>query len=118
VAAHNELGKLGEDIAANRLASEGYEILERQWRHDHKEIDIIALRNNVLSIVEVKTRSSEKYGGASEFITHNKMVFLTEAAEAYSRISGFNGEIHFDVIVIYIFGNQYKVEHIENAFIP
>ena len=55
MAAHNELGLLGENIAAKRLASKGYEILERQWHCKHKEIDIIARKDNILAIVEVKT---------------------------------------------------------------
>jgi putative endonuclease len=118
VAAHNELGQLGENIAAKRLADEGYEILERQWRHNHKEIDIIALKDGILAIVEVKTRSSEKFGGASELITQNKMKFLIEASEAYVQAVGFDGEVRFDAAVIFVEGNEYKVEHIENVFIP
>jgi putative endonuclease len=117
VAAHNELGKLGEDIAANRLTSEGYEILERQWRYKHKEIDIIARKDGILAIVEVKTRSSEQYGGVSDFITTNKTKFLVEAADAYARLLGSNCEIRFDAIVIFVIGDEYKVEHIENVFI-
>jgi len=116
MAEHNELGKLGEDIAAKRLVSEGYKILERQWRHKHKEIDIIAQKGNTLAIVEVKTRSSEQFGGVSDLITQDKIKFLVEAADAYARFSNSNCEIRFDAIVIYVIGNEYKVEHIENVF--
>lgn len=116
MAAHNELGKLGEDIAAKRLASEGYEVLERQWRYKHKEIDVIAQKGNILAIVEVKTRSSEQFGGVSDFITQDKIKFLIEAADAYARHSNSNCEIRFDAIVIYVIGNEYKVQHIENVF--
>ncbi len=118
MAAHNELGNLGENIAAKRLASEGYQILERQWRFMHKEIDIIAQKGNILAIVEVKTRSSEQYGSASDFITPNKIKFLTTAADAYARQSGLDCEIRFDEIAIFVIGNEYKLEHIENVFIP
>ncbi|MBO7481520.1 MAG: YraN family protein [Bacteroidales bacterium] len=118
MAAHNELGNLGEDIAAKRLVSEGYEILERQWRYKHKEIDIIARKDGILAIVEVKTRSSEQFGGVSDFITQNKIDFLVDAADAYARISNSNCEIRFDAIVIFVLGDEYKVEHIENAIIP
>lgn len=117
MAAHNELGKLGEDIAAKRLVSEGYEILERQWRYNHKEIDIVAKKGNVLAIVEVKTRSSEQFGGVSDFITTNKTKFLVEAADAYARLLGSSCEIRFDAIVIFVIGDEYKVEHIENVFV-
>ena len=118
MAAHNELGKLGEDIAASRLAAKGYEIIERQWRYRHKEIDIIARKDQTLLIVEVKTRSSEQFGDISDFITDRKIKFLTEASDAYARQVGFVGEIRFDVISIYVVGEEYRVEHIENAFIP
>jgi len=118
MAAHNKLGILGEDIAAKRLISEGYEIVERQWRYKHKEIDIIARKGNTIAIVEVKTRSSEQYGGATDFISNNKIEFLIEASEAYAELSGHKGDIRFDVVTIFVIGNEYKVEHIENAFIP
>ena len=117
MAKHNELGNLGENIAANHLISKGYVILERQWHYKHKEIDIIAKKENTISIVEVKTRSSEKYGDASDFITEKKMEFLAEAAEAYSESIGFTGELKFDVVVIFVENNNYKIEHIENAFV-
>lgn len=117
MAAHNELGKLGEDIAAKRLASKGYEILERQWHFRHKEIDIIARKNNVIAIVEVKTRSSEQFGDSSDFITGTKIDFLIAASDAYVRQKGLNCDIRFDVISIFVIGNEYRVEHIENAFI-
>lgn len=118
MAAHNELGLLGENIAAKRLASKGYEILERQWHCKHKEIDIIARKDNILAIVEVKTRSSEQFGDTSDFITDDKMKFLSSASEIYAKAIGFDGEIRFDVITVYVLGEEYKVEHIENAFIP
>jgi len=118
MAAHNELGNLGENIAAKRLSSKGYKILERQWHCKHKEIDIIAQKDNILAIVEVKTRSSEQFGDASDFITEEKMKSLTSAAEIYAKAIGFAGEIRFDVVTVFVLGDEYKVEHIENAFIP
>lgn len=117
MAAHNDLGNLGENIAAKRLADEGYEILERQWRYKHKEIDIIARKGNTLAIVEVKTRSSEQFGNTSDFITDDKMKFLVSASEVYAKAIGHGGEIRFDVVTIFVIGDEYKVEHIENAFI-
>ena len=117
MAAHNELGILGENIAAKRLSVKGYEILERQWHYKHKEIDIIARKGNILAIMEVKTRSSEQFGGISDFITSSKMEFLTEASEIYAKMIGFNGDIRFDVVCVFVIGDEYRVEHIENAFV-
>ena len=48
----HELGKLGEDLAANYLIDKGYQILERNWHSGHKEIDIVALDDNYLVIVD------------------------------------------------------------------
>ena len=56
MAEHNELGKLGEELATQFLTEKGYEILEKNWRNKHKEIDIVAKDGNELVIVEVKTR--------------------------------------------------------------
>ncbi len=117
MAAHNELGNLGENIATNHLISEGYEILERQWHYKHKEIDIIAQKANTIFIVEVKTRSSENYSSASDLITEKKIEFLAEASEAYLETIDFDGDLQFDVIVIYADDESYKIEHIANAFV-
>ena len=57
MAAHNELGKEGELLAANHLQSEGYVIRHRNWRCGHKELDIVAEKDGTLVFVEVKTRN-------------------------------------------------------------
>ena len=62
MAKHNDLGKMGEDLAVQYLTDKGYEILERNWRNKHKEIDIIAKDGETLVIVEVKTRQSDDHG--------------------------------------------------------
>ena len=69
MADHNDLGKLGEELAVNYLTGKGYEILERNWRNIHKEIDIIAKDGKFLVIVEVKTRKSDEYGAPDLAVT-------------------------------------------------
>ena len=59
MAVHNQLGKKGEDMAEAYLLQIGYQVLHRNWRHSHYEIDIIAIKNEVLHFVEVKLRSSK-----------------------------------------------------------
>ncbi|MCR4994641.1 MAG: YraN family protein [Bacteroidales bacterium] len=61
MARHNEFGKWGEDIAAGYLTEHGFEILKRNWRSSHKEIDIVAQKDEVLHFVEVKTRHGEEW---------------------------------------------------------
>lgn len=117
MAKHNELGILGEKIAANHLIHKGYILLERQWRYKHKEIDLIFQKGNTLIIVEVKSRSSQKFSTTAELITQKKIEFLIEAGEAYSEKNNFSGSLRFDVIAIYFNENTYSIEHIENAFV-
>ena len=68
MAKHYDLGKKGEEIAANYLAEKGYKIIARNWRFGKDEIDIIAEHDNFLVIIEVKTRSSSDYGEPEEAV--------------------------------------------------
>ena len=114
----HELGKLGENLAINYLISEGYQILERNWRSGHKEIDIIALTGNTLVAVEVKTRKSDHYGEPDIAVGVMKQHMLIWAADAYVRYKNLNVEIRFDIISIVITNTDTHLEHIEDAFIP
>lgn len=82
MARHNEFGKWGEDVAANYLLQHGFEILARNWRHEHKEIDIIAQRDGKLYFVEVKTRHGEEWN-AEEAITSKKRALMWRAMMAW-----------------------------------
>ena len=68
MAAHNELGKWGEDTAAAFLEEKGYQIIERDWKSGHHDLDIVAKEDNTLVIVEVKTRRSRLFGDPEEAI--------------------------------------------------
>jgi len=68
MASHNDLGKKGEQLAAEFLISKGYKIVARNFRFQKAEVDIIARKNNVLAIIEVKTRSSSNFGDPQEFV--------------------------------------------------
>jgi len=80
---NKEKGAQGEALASQFLIEQGYQILARNWRHHHLEVDIIASKNDWLHIVEVKTRYSFKYGLPEESISKQKMNFLKNAAEAF-----------------------------------
>lgn len=103
---NKEKGAKGEAIASQYLINNGFQILERNWRHHHLEVDIIASRNEWLHIVEVKTRHSLKYGLPEESITKQKMSFLKNAAEAYQFQHPIWKKIQFDVIAISINPNS------------
>ena len=118
MAKHNELGKKGEDIAAQYLSEKGYEILERNWRNRHKEIDIIAKDGNELVIVEVKTRQSDEYGEPDAAVTRQKQSRLISAANAYLFEKKLDLGTRFDIISIVFQDEDPIINHIEDAFLP
>jgi len=115
---HNETGLKGEQIAENFLLAKGYSILERNWRYEKKEIDIIAMRENVLVFVEVKTRTSTKHGFPEDAVGLKKRTFLQYAAEAYTIGLNLNHQlVQFDIISIVFSKNQPpEIVHFEDAF--
>ncbi len=114
---HNkDLGNKGEEIAVTFLKKKGYTILDRNWIFDHKEIDIIALKNGIVVFVEVKTRSTDFFGEPFEFVDEKKQRFLIEAASNYLIENEIDLPVRFDVVSIIHNGKFTKVQHIENAF--
>ena len=109
-----ETGKQGEDQATSFLQNRGYEILARNWRYKHLEIDIIARDTNELVIIEVKSRSTDRYGSPEHFVTKEKQRKLIKAAHAYITEKELEMEVRFDIVSITRAGN--KTEHIKNAF--
>lgn len=117
MAEHNELGKLGEDLAADFLIKNGYEILERNWTFQKAEIDIIAQKDQILAIVEVKTRSSIDFGLPQDFVKPKKIQLLVKAVNHYVNLHDIESNIRFDIIAIQKNSTQkFIIEHIEDAF--
>ena len=114
----NKLGKIGEEIAARYLLRDKYRILERNWRFDKKEIDIIAKKGNILVIVEVKTRTDPDIERLDDLVNRRKQKFLVEATDAYIRINNVEEEIRFDVILVTFSRKKPVIEHIDDAFYP
>ena len=116
MAEHNELGKRGEALAIEFLQQKGYEILETNWIFQKAEIDIIAQKDSVLAIVEVKTRSSIDFGLPQDFVTPKKIQLLVKAVNEYVIAKDLEVEVRFDIIAIHKEGTEYNLEHIEEAF--
>ena len=116
MAEHNELGKLGEELAVEFLQKNGYDILETNWVFQKAEIDIIAQKENILAIVEVKTRSTVDFGLPQDFVKPKKIQLLVKAVNEYVISNELDVEIRFDIIAIHKEGKNYKIEHIEDAF--
>ncbi len=85
MAAKDELGRAGEVRAASHLEQLGYEILARNWRHSEGEIDLIAVRDDELAVIEVKTRRGVAFGHPFEAITEQKRARLWRLAHHWVR---------------------------------
>jgi putative endonuclease len=116
MAEHNELGKLGEELAVEFLQQNGYTILETNWTFQKAEIDIIAQIDNTLAVVEVKTRSSIEFGLPQDFVKPKKIQLLVKAVNEYVISKDLDVVIRFDIIAIYKEENNYKIDHIPDAF--
>lgn len=117
MAKHNKVGKWGEDIACEKLISEGYAIVERQWRLHHYEIDIIAMKGNRIVFVEVKTRTSD-HNDPLDAITPKKISRMAVMANAYMQQHETSLEPQFDIIGITGNPDDFSIEHIKDAFFP
>ena len=116
MAEHNELGKIGEELAVLHLEQNGFEILETNWTFQKAEIDIIAQKEGIIAVVEVKTRTSLDYGLPQEFVKPKKIQLLVKAINEYIISNDLDVEIRFDIIAIYKEDKEFKIEHIEDAF--
>ena len=112
------LGKIGEDKAASHLKDAGYKILKRNWKSGKLEIDIIAENSDFIVFAEVKTRSDDYHEHPVTAITREKQKSIILAADNYIRWNNIDKESRFDVITVINKGDDYQIDHIENAFYP
>ena len=111
------LGEKGEDIAAAFLKKKGYNILFRNYKCSFGEIDIIAKHKKILSFIEVKTRSTKKYGLPQEAVTTAKQTKISRVAlEFVQRYKMDNRAARFDVVSVQSLNDGSEVDLIENAF--
>lgn len=113
------LGKWGEQRAADFLQEHGYAILERNWRCEYGEIDLIAQQEAVLVFVEVKARSSARFGHPEEAISPAKQQHLYESAQTYLQTHPeLDGDWRIDVIAVTRGSGSPQITHFENAVSP
>jgi len=117
MADHNDLGKIGEEKAADYLLEKGFVILEKNWRYQKSEIDLIAQKQNLIIAVEVKTRSSLNFGTPQNFVNTKKINLLSNAFNQYIVSKNIDLNARFDIIAVFFDGKKYNIEHIENAFL-
>lgn len=101
MAAHNAFGATAEELAARLLQGQGWTILHRNWRFGHKEIDLIARRNETVAFVEVRARRSVSHGHPIETIGWRKRREIETAARAWIARHGRRAQAYrFDVITV------------------
>ncbi|KPL02994.1 MAG: hypothetical protein AMJ73_07825 [candidate division Zixibacteria bacterium SM1_73] len=111
------LGKSGEDLAVSFLKKKGLEILERNYRFGHKEIDIIGKDKNTIVFIEVKAGRSKDFGSPQERVNLRKQKSMIEVAQDYIQKSNFSDvDFRFDVVAVSFEKGDRKIEHIKNAF--
>ena len=121
MAQHNQLGKWGEEYAANYLLGKGYDILERDWHIGHRDIDIIARTpdSRTVVFVEVKTRTQDIIMRPEDAVTEKKIRNIGLAANNYVKMFNVVDELRFDLVTIVGENPKVaKVEHIADAFNP
>ncbi|MGM9713964.1 MAG: YraN family protein [Prevotella sp.] len=120
MAQHNDIGKWGEDIAARYMSGKGWFIRHRDWRFDHKDLDLVCIDEDdtTLVFVEVKTRTSLRRGNPVDAVDAAKRLNIINAASAYRRIyKKENRDVRFDIIsIVGSPDTEYHIDHVENAF--
>jgi putative endonuclease len=106
MASHNELGKDGEQLALAWLREKGYEILHCNWRYARYEVDIIAGKNGMLHIIEIKTRKFYPGAFPEESVTKKKFSFLKNAADEYLYRHPEYRNVRFDILAITLFRDK------------
>lgn len=113
MARHNQIGKLGEEEAVRYLLSRNFKILDRNFRYDAAEVDIIAKKDNLILFIEVKTRSSKAQGNPEDFLSIAQQKRIVKVANYYLDSVQEDCDIRFDIIAIH---KGKELEHIEDAF--
>ncbi|MBQ4053400.1 MAG: YraN family protein [Clostridia bacterium] len=107
------LGKKGERLVAEYLERQGYKILKKNYRTPFGEADIVALDGDEIVFVEVKTRSSDKYGTPAEAVVKKKRMTYRKIAEYYWLQTGAEPNARFDVAEVFADG---RIEYLKYAF--
>lgn len=112
----HDKGRQAENIACNYLQQQGFCIMARNFYYQKAEIDIIAAKDDLLIIVEVKWRTSDFHGAPHEFVTPKKRKLLAKAAQEFVEKKQWQGETRFDIISLTGSLQKHKLDHIEEAF--
>ncbi len=113
------LGTYGEQAAVNYIRKLGYNILETNYRLRMGEIDIIAIDDDTIAFIEVKTRSSEKFGQPCESVNYNKQQKIIKTALYFITQRSLTDYMsRFDIIEVFVESDNTisNIKLIKNAF--
>ena len=116
MAKRNETGKDGESVARAFLEKKGYKITHTNWHWHHYELDIVAVKDTWLVVVEVKTRSDDYLLAPEDAVDAPKIRRIVAAADAYVRFFNLELPVRFDIITVIKKGEESEIDHIEDAF--
>jgi putative endonuclease len=118
MAAKDELGRRGEDVAVEYLQNKGLVVLDRNWRCRDGEIDVVASEPGRLVVCEIKTRSGTRYGEPAEAVTPLKANRIRAVTRAWLAAHTTDWcPIRFDVVAVLIRpGRPVTLQHFEDAF--
>ena len=113
---HISLGRRGE-LIAQAYVRRYCTILHVNWKSGRKEIDIIAQKEKQIYFIEVKTRSTDRFGWPEEAVNARKEEHIRIVATDYLLYYHLNPEaIRFDIIAIIFSGDAYELEHLKDVF--
>lgn len=118
MAKHFDIGKEGESLAREYLISKGYNVIETNWHWHHFELDIVAVFDDMLVVVEVKTRSADFLLSPEEAVDRRKRKRIVAAADAYVRRFNVVLPVRFDIVTVIIGDDGIEIDHLDDAFYP
>ena len=114
---HITTGKNGEDLATQWLAAKNFAILNRNWRHGRYEVDIIASKDEVLHIIEVKSRNSTLFGNPEESVSRKKLENILQGAAGWLVQYPGHQRLQYDVLSINLCKNPTEYLLIEDVYL-
>ena len=115
---NQELGIFGEQLAFHYLQERNYQVIDRNYRFGHLEVDLICNFGGKLIVVEVKTRQTAEIGEPWRAVTRSKQRQIIKVANDYIFKNDIHLETQFDIISIVHNNFRTDIEHIVDAFTP
>ncbi len=103
---HNDVGKIGENLAREYLEKNGYKILEQNYRTKYAEIDLVATKKDIffgkdkLIFVEVRTKIGENFGTPEDTLDRKKLYKVLQNAKSYAGFKKWDGAERIDAVCI------------------